>query len=96
MTAKVLVGKLFECGYRFSLCGDNIVPKYTGRGDPESDKILPLVSELKQHEQFNQVENRINKYWDEGNFENFQKELANWKSIYTDLLKLFSEAEKHN
>ena len=49
-----------------------------------------------KYEQFNQTENRINKYWDEGNFENFQKELANWKSIYTDLLKLFSEAEKHN
>lgn len=43
-----------------------------------------------KHEQFNQVENRINKFWDEGNLENFQKELANWKNIYTDLLKLFS------
>lgn len=140
MTAKVLVDKLFECGYRFSLSGDNIVLKYTGGGDPESDKILPLVSELKQHkpeiiqylkdehflntfrdtvngmagkyknrlfdyarsrnpekhEQFNQVESRINKYWDAGNFESFQKELANWKNIYTDLLKLFSEAEKNN
>jgi len=47
-------------------------------------------------EQFNQVENRINKYWDDGNFENFQKELETWKNIYTDLLKLFSEVEKHN
>lgn len=49
-----------------------------------------------KHEQFNQVENRINKYWDKGNFESFQKELESWKNIYTDLLKLFSEAEKHN
>ena len=47
-------------------------------------------------EQFNQVENRINKFWNDGNFENFQKELETWKNIYTDLLKLFSEAEKHN
>lgn len=42
-----------------------------------------------KHEQFNQVENRINKYWDEGNFESFQKELDNWKGIYFELLKLF-------
>lgn len=49
-----------------------------------------------KYEQFNQVENRINKFWDEGNFENFQKELETWKNIYTDLLELFSEAEKHN
>ena len=140
MTAKVLVFKLSECGYRFSLSGDNIVLKYIGSDDPKSEEILPLVSELRQHkpeiiqylkdehflntfqdtvnemagkyknrlfeytrsqnpekfEQFDQVENRINKYWDEGNFENFQKELENWKNIYTDLLKLFSEAEKHN
>lgn len=135
-----MVCKLSECGYRFSLSGDNIILKYTGRDDPKSDEILPLVSELKQHkpeilqylkdehflntfrdtanriagkyknrlfnyirsrnpekfEQFNQVENRINKYWDDGNFEDFQKELKNWRNIYTDLLKLFSEAEKHN
>lgn len=39
--------------------------------------------------QFNQVENRVNKYWDNGNFENFQKELKNWEGIYFELLKLF-------
>ncbi len=133
MTAKGLVCKLSECGYRFSLSGDNIVLKYIGRDDPKSDEILPLVSELKQHkseiiqylkdehflntfrdtvnemagkykdklfdyarsripekyEQFNQVENRVNKYWDNGNFENFQKELGNWEGIYFELLKLF-------
>lgn len=57
---------------------------YTRRLNPE------------KYEQFNQGENRINKYWDESNFESFQTELDNWKNIYTDLLKLFPEAEKHN
>ncbi len=42
-----------------------------------------------KYEQFNQVENRINKYWNAGNFESFQKELDNWKGIYFELLKLF-------
>ena len=42
------------------------------------------------YEQFNQTENRINKYWDDGDFEDFQRELWNWKVIYADLLKLFS------
>ena len=48
----------------------------------------------KEYERFNQSENRINQYWDVGSFEGFAKELAEWKDIYADLLKLFkSEAD---
>lgn len=134
MTAAKLVCKLSECGYRFTLVGDNIILKHTGRDDPKADEILPLVDELKQnksavmqylkdehflntfqgtvsemagkykdrlfdyarsrnpenYKQFSQTENRINKYWDDGDYESFQKEMKDWKDIYFGLLKLFS------
>lgn len=48
MTVEILVKKLSECGYRFTLVGDNIVLKHIGMDDPKADEILPLVSELKR------------------------------------------------
>lgn len=34
-------------------------------------------------------ENRVSEYWDAGDFEGFQKELADWQGIYRSLLALF-------
>lgn len=49
MTAAELVCRLSECGYKFTLVGDNIVLKHIGGDEPKAEAVLPLVDELKQN-----------------------------------------------
>ncbi len=44
-----------------------------------------------RYSRFGQAEDRINKYWDEDNYEDFRKELGEWQGIYENLLALFGE-----
>ncbi|MDO8141753.1 MAG: hypothetical protein Q6358_09670, partial [Candidatus Brocadiales bacterium] len=89
MTAKVLVSKLSGYGYRFTLNGDNIVLKHTGRDAPKSDEILPLVDELKQNK------SAVMQYLKDVQFLNaFQDTTNEMAGKYKD--KLFDYARSRN